>query len=144
MTELVEQSREQPISPEQAKEKVKEKGQELRGQATSRLREQVQDKASSAGEQMQSFSQTMRRTSAELRSQGQDGQGAVLDQVAIRTEQVAGYLTSVDPDQLLGDARQYASRGLQFVRQQPWLIAPVGVGLGLIAARLRGGGSTES
>ena len=143
MTELIEQSQDRPISPEEAKEKVKEKGEELRGQATSTLRDQVEQKASGAGEQLQSFSQTMRRTGAELRSQGQQGQAAILDQLAIRSEQLAGYLTSADPDQLVGDARQYASRSVQFVREKPWLIAPVGVGVGLVASRVRGGGGSQ-
>ena len=134
---------EQPISPAEAKEKVKEKGLELREQATSRAREQVQERASSAGQQLQSFSQTVRRTGAELRSQGQEGQGAVLDQIAMRTEQLAGYLSSADPDQLANDARQYGSRAIQFAKEQPWLIAPVGVGVGILVARLRGGGGSQ-
>lgn len=139
------QAPEQPVSPEEAKEKVKEKGMQVREQATSRAREQVQQRASTAGQQLQSFSQTVRRTGAELRTQGQEGQAALRDQIGMRSEQLAGYLSNADPDQLLNDARQYGSRALQFVKQQPWLIAPVGIGAGLLASRMRsGGGSQES
>ena len=137
------QAPEQPVSPEEAKEKVKEKGLEVREQATSRAREQVQQRASTAGEQLQSFSQSVRRTAAELRAQGQEGQGAVLDQIGMRSEQLAGYLSNADPDQLLNDARQYGSRAVQFVKQQPWLIAPVGIGAGFLVSRLRSGGGSE-
>ena len=136
MTDIVERAQVEPVTADDAKEKAKEKGQELREQVSTRVREQVQTQASSAGQQAQSFSQTMRRTASELRTQGQQGQGAVLVQVAIRAEQLAGYLSEADPDQLVTDARDYAQRGLEFAKKQPWLIAPIGLGVGIVAARV--------
>ncbi len=146
MTEIVQRPpAQEPVTTEEAKEAVKEKGQELKTQAADRMREEVGQRTTQAGEQVQSLAQTMRRTASELRAQGQEGQGTVLDQVAIRAEQTAGYLTGAEADQLLEDARNYGGRALQFVRQQKWLVAPVGLGIGLLAARrFSGGGSNGS
>ena len=133
------------LTAEEAKEAVKEKGQELKTQATGRMRQEVDQRSTQAGEQAQTLSQTLRRTAAELRTQGQEGQAGVLDQVAVRAEQAAGYLTQADADRLLGDAQSYGQRAAGFVRQQQWLIAPVGLALGIFAARrFGGGGSTGS
>jgi hypothetical protein len=143
MTELAERTSERPVSPEEAKEKVKEKGLELREQTSGRLRQEVQTRAGQVGEQAQAFSQTMRRAALELRTQGQEGQGALVEQVALRAEQISEYLVNANPDQLLDDARQYGSKGAQFVKEKPWLIAPVGVGVGVVSAVLAARGGSQ-
>lgn len=142
--QLVERAQQQAVTAGEATEAVKAKGQEVREQATGRVRSEVQDRTSAAAEQVQSFAQTMRRTASELRAQGQEGQSAILDQVAIRGEELAGYLADAEPEQLLNDAREYGRRAFQVVRRQPWLIAPVGLGVGLVASRLVGGGGDAS
>lgn len=144
MTEMATQPpAQQPVTTEDAKEAVKEKGQELRTQASDRARQEVEQRSTQAGEQVQTFAQTLRRTASELRTQGQEGQGNVLDQVAIRAEQAAGYLTQAEADRMLGDAKTYGQRALNFVRQQKWLVAPVGLGVGIVAARRFGGGGSN-
>lgn len=145
MTEIaVQPPAEQPVTAEDAKEAVKEKGQELKSQASDRVRQEVEQRSTQAGEQVQTFAQTLRRTASELKAQGQEGQGNVLDQLAIRAEQAAGYLTQAEADRLLNDARSYGQRALQFAREQRWMVAPVGLGVGLLAARRFGGGSNGS
>ena len=135
----------QPVTTEDAKEAVKEKGQEVRTQATDRLRQEVDQRSTQAGKQVQSFAQTMRRTASELRAQGQEGQGGLLDQVAMRGEQLAGYLTQADADQLLEQAKSSSGRALEFARQQPLLVAVGGLGVGLVASRfVRSSGQTAS
>jgi hypothetical protein len=136
MTELAERISAQAVSPEEAKEKVKEKGAELREQASDRLRQEVQTRAEQAGEQAQKLSQSMRLAASELERQGQQGQGAVLEQVALRAEQVSNYLVSADPDALLEDARQYGRRGVELMKTKPWLVAPLGVAVGVVSARV--------
>lgn len=128
----------QPMTAGDAKEAVKEKGQEVRTQASDRMRQEVDQRSSKAAEQVQSFAQTMRRTASELRAQGQEGQSGMLDQVAIRAEQAAGYLTGADADQLLGQAQSSGRRALDFARQQPVLVAVGGLGIGLVASRMLG------
>jgi hypothetical protein len=130
----------EPITAEDAKEAVKEKGQEVRTQTSERVREQVDQRSTQAGEQVQTFAQTMRRTAAELRAQGQQGQAGVLDQVASRAEQLGGYLTQADADQLLEQLRSSGTRALAFARRQPVLVAIGGLGAGILASRALGGG----
>jgi hypothetical protein len=133
----------QPVTAEDAKEAVKEKGQEVRTQTSGRLRQEVDQRSTQAGEQVQTFAQTMRRTASELRAQGQQGQGGLLDQVAMRAEQLGGYLTQADADQLLEQARTAGTRALDFARQQPLLVALGGLGVGILASRARGGGRQD-
>ena len=127
----------EPMTAEDAKEAVKEKGQAVRTQASDRLREEVDQRSTQAGEQVQSFAQTMRRTASELRAQGQQGQSGLLDQVAMRAEQLGGYLTQTDPDQLLEQAKSSGARALAFARQQPLLVVIGGLGVGILASRAR-------
>jgi vacuolar-type H+-ATPase subunit H len=146
MTSLAERfESQQPVTAEDAKEAAKEKGQEVRTQASERLRQEVDQRSSQAGEQVQSFAQTMRRTAAELRAQGQQGQGGVFDQVAMRAEQLGGYLTEADADQLLDQLKSSGRSALDFARQQPALVGIGGLGIGIVASRLlRRGGESES
>ena len=141
-TQLKEQ---QPVTAEAAKDAAKEKGMEVRTQVSDRLRQEVDTRSGKAAEQVQSLAQTIRRTGSELRAQGQEGQGNVLDQVAMRAESLGGYLTQADADKLLNDARQYGSRLKDFVMQQRLLVASGGLTLGILASRaLKGGGSSGS
>ena len=146
MTQLETQlSQQQPVTTDAAKEAVKEKGQELRTQATGRLRQEVQSRTTQAADQVQSLSLTLRRTGSELRAQGQTGQGNALDQVAMRAEQLGGYLTQADADSLLNDARQYGTRVKDFITQQPLLVASGGLTLGILGSRLlKGGNDSQS
>jgi hypothetical protein len=146
MTSLAERlESQQPITAEDAKEAAKEKGQEVRTQASDRLRQEVDQRSTQAGEQVQTFAQTMRRTASELRAQGQQGQSGLLDQVATRAEQLGGYLTQADPDQLLEQVKTSGTRALDFVRQQPLVVAVGGLGVGILGSRLlrRGQGASE-
>jgi hypothetical protein len=146
MTSLAERlESQQPITAEDAKEAAKEKGQEVRTQASDRVRQQVDQRSTQAGEQVQTFAQTMRRTASELRAQGQQGQSGLLDQVATRAEQLGGYLTQADPDQLLEQVKTSGTRALDFVRQQPLVVAVGGLGVGILGSRLlrRGQGASE-
>jgi hypothetical protein len=129
----------QPMTAQDANEAVKEKGGEVRTQTSDRLRQEVDERSSQAGEQVQSFAQTMRRTASELRAQGQQGQGGILDQVAVRSEQLAGYLTRADADQMLDQVQSSGRRVTQFARQQPLFTAVGGLAIGLVASRALGG-----
>lgn len=82
------------------------------------------------------LSQTLRRTASELRAQGQGSQSQIFDQAAIRAEQLGGYLSQSDPDQMLDDVRSYAGRAVSFVRGQPVLLAAAGVATGLAGTKL--------
>jgi translation initiation factor 2B subunit (eIF-2B alpha/beta/delta family) len=141
MSEVMERSQVDALTAEEAKERVKEKGSELREKASGRLRDEVEVRTESASEQIRSFVQTLRRTAAELRAEGSNGQSQIFDQVAAQVERVGAYLTNAEQEKLRSDAVEYGRRGIGVVREQPWLVAPLGLGVGLFASRFRRSGS---
>jgi hypothetical protein len=109
-------------------QQVKDKAQDVRAQASGRLREQVDTRSTEAGSQLQSTAQAVRRTSEQLRGEGKETPAKVADAVADRAERLGGYLTSADADRIFRDVEDTA-------RRQPWLVAFGGAVLGFLAAR---------
>jgi hypothetical protein len=121
--------------PEQAKEKVQEgvevvqeKAQELKGTAGERVRREVDTRSTEAGTQLQGTASAMRRTTEQLRQEGNEVPAKAIDFVADRTERLGSYLASADADQVLRDVEAFA-------RRQPWLVAVGGAAAGFFAAR---------
>ena len=121
--------------PEQAKEKVQEgvevvqeKAQELKGTAGERVRQEVDARSTEAGTQLQRTATAMRRTTEQLRQEGNDGPARAMDFVAERAERLGSYLTGANADQVLRDVEGFA-------RRQPWLVAVGGATAGFFAAR---------
>jgi ElaB/YqjD/DUF883 family membrane-anchored ribosome-binding protein len=121
---------------QQAKDRVQESTEQVRGQASQRLREQVDQRSTQAGEQAQTIAQAFRSTGEQLRNEGNDGPARVVDAAAQRVERVGGYLTQSDSDRILSDAEDFA-------RRQPWLVAAGGAIVGMLAARLLKASSTK-
>ena len=138
MSQMAQQTQPTPMSATDVQEKAREKGAELRQQASERLRMEVEAKKAAAGQQLQSLAETVRTSAAQAQSRGQQGQSSVLEQVAVRVEQISEYLNGADPDQLREDATTYGSRALGFAKQRPWVLAPLGIAVGFAASRLRG------
>jgi hypothetical protein len=107
---------------------VQDKAQGALGQARSRLRDQVDQRSTKAGEQVQSTAQDMRSMAEQLRGQGKDTPARVAEQVADRAESFGSYLRDADGERLLRDVENVA-------RRQPWLIAAGGLALGFAASR---------
>lgn len=121
--------------PEQAKEKVQEgvevvqeKAQELKGTAGERVRQEVDVRSTEAGTQLQGTAAAMRRTTEQLRQEGNEGPARAMDFVAERAERLGSYLTGANADQVLRDVEGFA-------RRQPWLVAVGGATAGFFAAR---------
>jgi hypothetical protein len=121
--------------PEQAKEKVQEgvevvqeKAQELKGTAGERVRQEVATRSTEAGTQLQGTASAMRRTTEQLRQEGNEVPAKAMDFVAERTERLGSYLTGANADQVLLDVEAFA-------RRQPWLVAVGGAAAGFFAAR---------
>jgi hypothetical protein len=98
------------------------------GQARSRLRDQVDQRSTQAGDQVQSTAQDVRKVAEQLRGQGKETPARVAEQVADRAESFGSYLRDADGERLLGDAETFA-------RRQPWLVAAAGLALGFAASR---------
>lgn len=114
---------------QQATQQAQEKAQEWRGQAGMRVREQVDSRSTQVGSQLQSTADAVRRTTEQLRNEGQEGPANIATSVAERAERLGNYLTDSDADQILRDIEDFA-------RRQPWLIAAAGGALGFFAARM--------
>jgi hypothetical protein len=98
------------------------------GQARSRLRDQIDQRSTQAGEQVQSTAQDVRSLAEQLRGQGKDTPAGVAEQVADRAESFGSYLRDADGERLLRDVEDVA-------RRQPWLVAAGGLALGFAASR---------
>jgi ElaB/YqjD/DUF883 family membrane-anchored ribosome-binding protein len=112
----------------QAQEQVQEKAHELRGEAEFRLREQVDQRSTQVGEQVQSFGQALRSGSKQLHSEGKDTPAKLVDQVAQKADELGSYLQSADADRILDDVESFA-------RRRPWLTAGIGAAAGFLASR---------
>jgi hypothetical protein len=120
---------------EQVKDQVRDKAQLAQdktrgalGQVRGRLRDQVDQRSTLAGDQVQSAAQDVRKVAEQLRGQGKDTPARVAEQVADRAESFGSYLRDADGERLLGDVEAFA-------RRQPWLVAASGLALGFAASR---------
>jgi hypothetical protein len=116
---------------DQVRDKVQlaqDKAQGALGQARSRLRDQIDQRSTQAGDQVQSTAQDVRSVAEQLRGQGKDAPARVAEQVADRAESFGSYLRDADGERLLRDVEDVA-------RRQPWLVAAGGLALGFAASR---------
>jgi hypothetical protein len=113
---------------EGAKEQVQEKAQQAAGEARSRLREQVDQRSTQAGEQVRSSAQALRSTAERLRDEGQEGPARAAEQLAVHAESVGGWLHDSDADRILSDVEDFA-------RRQPLAVVGIGLFAGFAASR---------
>jgi len=121
---------------DQAKEKATEKAQEAKGQAASRVREQVDTRSTQAGEQVSSTASDIRSVADQLREQGKDQPAKLAEQAAQRAESLGDYLQRSDGDTILSDLEDFG-------RKQPWAVIAGGVALGFAASRFLKASSTR-
>jgi ElaB/YqjD/DUF883 family membrane-anchored ribosome-binding protein len=109
--------------------KAQEKAMELKEQGRNKLRETVDERSSQAGGQARQFAQVLRRSGEQLREQGDGRQVAGMTEgAAERIERLGGYLEQTSGDELLRDAEDFA-------RRRPWMVAGIGLAVGLMASR---------
>jgi hypothetical protein len=110
-----------------AKQQVNEATEHGRGL----VRSQVEARSTQVGEQAQSVAETLRQTAAQLRASGDEQKAPharFADMGAERLDDVGRYLSESDADELLSKLEDGA-------RRQPWLVAGVGLLLGIAGAR---------
>jgi len=115
-----------------AKESVQHQADEVVERGGGVVRSQVDQRTTQAGQQAASLAETMRQTAAQLRADGDPQKqryASAVDQGADKLEQLGGYLTAADADQILGTVEDIA-------RRQPWLIAGAGMLVGIATARV--------
>jgi uncharacterized protein YjbJ (UPF0337 family) len=128
---------------EQAQAKAKEvagKAQEQMGearhQARMRLRDQVDQRSTEAGDRIRSVAGDARTVADELRKQGNDAPARYAEHAADRVERVGTWLHDSDGERILGDVEDFA-------RRNPWGVAAAGLALGFVAARMLKASSAE-
>jgi hypothetical protein len=124
MADTVEAQAPQPGKSEQAQEKA----QEVAGEARSRMREQLDQRSTQAGERISSTGSDLRSVSQELQKQGKDAPARLAEQAAERVERVGGYLADSNADRILHDVEEFG-------RRQPLAVLAGGMVIGMVAAR---------
>ena len=109
-------------------QQAKETAQQAAGQAKGRIRDQVDQRSTEAGERVSGMAQDVRSVGDELRKQGKDQPAKLADQAAERAERIGHYLTRADGDTILGDVEDFS-------RRQPWAVVAGGLALGFAASR---------
>ena len=104
--------------------------------AKGKLREQVDQRSTQAGQQVSTVANDVRSVAEELRTQGKDTPARYAEQAAEKVQSAGQWLESADGDQLLHDVEDFA-------RRNPWAIAAGGLALGLVASRLLKASSGE-
>jgi len=101
-----------------------------------RLKEQVDQRSTQAGQQVNTVADDVRTVAGELRNQGKDKPAQYAEQAAERVQNVGQWLERSDGDQILRDVEGFA-------RRNPWAVAAGGVVLGLAASRFLKASSGE-
>ena len=101
-----------------------------------RLKEQVDQRSTQAGQQVSTVADDVRSVAGELRSQGKDKPAQYAEQAAERVQSVGQWLERSDGDQILNDVENFA-------RRNPWAVAAGGLVLGLAASRFLKASSGE-
>ncbi len=109
-------------------DRAKEKAQETAQQAKGRVRDQVDQRSTEAGERVGGVAQDMRSVGDELRKQGKDQPAKLAEQAAERAESLGDYLQRSDGDTILRDLEDFG-------RNRPWAVIAGGLVLGIAASR---------
>jgi ElaB/YqjD/DUF883 family membrane-anchored ribosome-binding protein len=104
------------------------KAHELGDDVSVRVREQLDQRSTQAGDQVQAMGHALQSGVEQLRSEGKDVPAKVMAQVAERAEDLGAYLQSSQADQMLMDLERFA-------RRRPWVTAGVGLFAGFVASR---------
>jgi ElaB/YqjD/DUF883 family membrane-anchored ribosome-binding protein len=115
---------------------VQKKATEAAGQAKGKLREQVDQRSTQAGEQLSTAADDVRSAAEQLRAQGKDTPARYAEQAAEKAQQVGQRLQDASGDELLRDVEDFA-------RRNPWAVAAGGLVLGLAASRMLKASSSE-
>lgn len=114
---------------EDAATTAQQKATELKEQGRSKLSDTLDERTTQAGGQARQVAQVLRRSVEQLRGQGEGQQVAgVTEGAADHVERLGGYLERTSGDEFLRDAENFA-------RQRPWMVAGIGVVVGLAASR---------
>jgi hypothetical protein len=136
MTELASRESGQESMVGHAQQQVQDKAREVRGQVSDRVRQQVDERSTQAGDQLRTVAQALRSTGDKLREEGNDAPAKMTDTASERLERLAEYLSRSNADTMMRDVER-AARG------RPWAFAAGGLVLGLVTSRFLRASSQE-
>jgi len=113
---------------EDAASLAQEKASQLHEQGSARVRDQFDQRSTRAGSQLRALGEALRRSGNELNDEDNNSASQLTTQAADRIERVGSYLEQKSGDELMRDVERFA-------RRRPWMLAGVGMLLGLAAAR---------
>ncbi len=117
-----------PSATEQVKERVQDVAEQAKVETREQLRTQINSRSSDVGEQFTSAAGAIRKTSDQLRVEGNESVAKLVDGVADRGQRLGSYLSRADGDQILRDVEDLA-------RKQPWLFVGGSAVVGFLASR---------
>jgi ElaB/YqjD/DUF883 family membrane-anchored ribosome-binding protein len=112
----------------QVQHQIQDKAEDLKGQASEKLREQLDARSTKAGDQFTSLAAALRSAAQELESGGKGTPADVARQAANQVERLGGYLRDGNADAFLNDVEGFA-------RRRPWAAGGIGAVFGLVASR---------
>jgi hypothetical protein len=110
-------------------DQAREKAQEVGAQARDRVRDQVDQRSTQAGEQVGSAAQALRGASDQLRQDGNEPVARGFEQVAQRVDRAGGWLRESDGDAILRDVEDFG-------RRNPLAVVAGGIALGFVTSRV--------
>jgi hypothetical protein len=111
-------------------------GTTVQDTAKEKLREQVDQRSTQAGQQVNAVAGDVRSLAEELRTQGKDKPAQYAEKTAEKVESAGQWLEQAEGDQILRDVENFA-------RRNPWAVAAGGLVLGLTASRFLKASSGE-
>lgn len=115
---------------------AQEQAQQMAGKAKGRVRTQVDERSTEAGERIVAQADDIRTVGQSLREQGSSGAADVADQAAERIERLGGWLRDRDGDAILGEIEDVA-------RRNPWAVLAGSVAAGFAISRVLKASSGE-
>jgi hypothetical protein len=120
----------------EVREQAQEKAQEAASKASDKIRAQVDQRSTEAGEKIAGTAGDIRSVGQQLREQGKEQPAKIADQAAQRVERAGNWLRDSDSERILQDIEDFG-------RRQPWALALGGLVLGLAASRFLKASSTQ-
>jgi ElaB/YqjD/DUF883 family membrane-anchored ribosome-binding protein len=109
-------------------EQISTKAHELGEEAGFQVREQLAQRSTQAGEQVQAIGSALQSGVEQLRNDGKDVPAKMVAEVARRADDVGGYLKAAQADEIIADLESFA-------RRRPWVTAGAGLLAGFVASR---------
>jgi hypothetical protein len=115
-------------SAQEVVSQVQDKAQDVKGQATAKVREQLDVRSTELGEHASSVGDALRGAAEQLEGDGKEVPARLARQGAAQIDRLGGYLKNSDSDRFLGDLERFG-------RSRPWAAGGVGALLGFMGSR---------